>query len=664
MRVSALLWAAVLAGYAAFGQEAVVLDSLPVHMLESVTIYGLEATDTLQSFAKGNKSATTEDILFRLAGTNLIRRGSYGQEPILQGMSGGQLNVTLDGMKIFGACTDKMDPVTIYTEPRNLESIHTELGSSGNRTGSTVGGAIDLKLLKPSFREKGLHGSIGGGYQAVSQGGNLFANMNYAADKQAMNISLNYRGSGNYEDGSGEEVRYTQYSKFNGSAGFKWRIASDTLIAQVLTDQGRNIGFAALPMDVGYANANLYSLTWKRKHAGWFHELLVKAYYNAIQHEMDDTHRDSVSMHMDMPGFSITAGLFAEGNLVSSPKHQVQFRTDYYHNRAKAEMTMYPENANPMYMETLPQSGRQEAGLYLEDIYRIGAKTRIKSNLRVDLADTYVQDGIGQDELMIYYPGMNSRQTTFRKSLNATLQWLPTSTIILETHAGIGERQPTLAESFGFFLFNQSDGYDYLGNPQLKIEKTATFDLSLHYINNSFQVDLQGFYRVLPDFIYGTVTPALNAMTPGANGVKVYSNVDYATMTGAEINLLARISGSLKFISLIKYVNGRFSDGSPMPMIPPLTSVSSIAASYGRTSMQFECEAATAQHHYNTGYGEDFTPGYYILNLRAQHRAAWQNLLISVGAENLLNNYYHAHLDWGNIPRPGRNICLSITLSL
>src|SRR5690606_18392661 len=100
------------------------LDTLPTKLLSEVFIQTTrDESDTLQNFFRANKSATTEDILSRLPGVFLIRRGSFGQEPMLRGMTGGQINVTLDGMKMFGACTDKMDPVTIYVEPQNLKSM-------------------------------------------------------------------------------------------------------------------------------------------------------------------------------------------------------------------------------------------------------------------------------------------------------------------------------------------------------------------------------------------------------------------------------------------------------------------------------------------------------------------------------------------------------------
>ncbi|MFC5048886.1 hypothetical protein [Aquimarina hainanensis] len=36
-----------------------------------------------------------------------------------------------------------------------------------------------------------------------------------------------------------------------------------------------------------------------------------------------------------------------------------------------------------------------------------------------------------------------------------------------------------MSEGYGFFLFNSFDGYDYIGNPALKKEKSVDFSVKL-----------------------------------------------------------------------------------------------------------------------------------------------------------------------------------------
>ena len=41
-------------------------------------------------------------------------------------------------------------------------------------------------------------------------------------------------------------------------------------------------------------------------------------------------------------------------------------------------------------------------------------------------------------------------------------------------------------------------------------------------------------------------------------------------------------------------------------------------------------------------------------------KVAATEALANAGIENLLDKKYHTHLDWGNLPRPGRNINVTI----
>jgi iron complex outermembrane receptor protein len=96
--------------------------------------------------------ATIDEHLQELNHVELVRRGSYAWEPTVNNMQTERLSTTIDGMKIFYACTDKMDPVTSYVESGNLQSISLNSGLNGNpQATGNIGGALDLKLRKAGF---------------------------------------------------------------------------------------------------------------------------------------------------------------------------------------------------------------------------------------------------------------------------------------------------------------------------------------------------------------------------------------------------------------------------------------------------------------------------------------------------------------------------------
>lgn len=101
--------------------------------------------------AKG-QVASVDEHLAQLAKVSLIRRGTYALEPVVNNMQTERLSTTIDGMKIFYACTDKMDPVTSYVESGNLQSISLNSGLDGNpQATGNIGGSLNLKLRKVGF---------------------------------------------------------------------------------------------------------------------------------------------------------------------------------------------------------------------------------------------------------------------------------------------------------------------------------------------------------------------------------------------------------------------------------------------------------------------------------------------------------------------------------
>ena len=101
--------------------------------------------------AKG-QVASIDEHLKELKNVSLVRRGSYAWEPVVNNMAMERVSTTIDGMKIFYACTDKMDPVTSYVESSNLQSILLNSGLNGNpQATGNIGGSLDLKLRKAGF---------------------------------------------------------------------------------------------------------------------------------------------------------------------------------------------------------------------------------------------------------------------------------------------------------------------------------------------------------------------------------------------------------------------------------------------------------------------------------------------------------------------------------
>ena len=652
----------IISGYSEAAQP--VQDTVFKHLvLKEVYIQGhAQSKHPGSAFYQSSSLSSTEDILSKIEGVSLIRRGPIGMEPVLRAFSAGQVNIVIDGMKFFGACTDKMDPVTIYTEPVNLKSIDIKYAGDGMAMGSSIGGSLNLKLAEAIINpEKKLSGTVASGfYSAAAAMQNILA-LDYGTSKWAMRVSGVYRKAGNYRNGLNRKVDFSQYEKANASISGKYQLnKNSSLKADVLIDEGWNIGYPALPMDVGYARARVGAITFRNNPTGgMIRDLEAKLYANSISHAMDDTKRPSVPIHMDMPGWSDTQGAYLQAQLRSRGKHAISMKLDGYHNRVKADMTMYPANSAAMYMLTWPVNHQIVTGLYVQDLVSLNEKSRIDFKVRMDAAFSKLTDKMGQDQFAVLGYDVSKPANGMLKNFNAGYTRYLGQQFTLYASAGYSERLPSTSERYGFYLFNRMDNHDYIGNPNLKNEQALNAELNLIYSGNNISIKLSGFMSYLQQYIIGQTQAGLSVMTIGADGVRAYSNIPSARISGAESSLNYQFANQhFTFNNTIRWVHGMDNSGNPLPLISPLKSISGLRFSHEKLFIQAENEISSGQTRVSAAFGEKTSPGFSIFNLRANYSFSLKNynLEFSAGAENLLDRAYHEHLDWGGMLRPGRNI--------
>ncbi|HSC54243.1 MAG TPA: TonB-dependent receptor [Phnomibacter sp.] len=637
-------------------------DSGKIVQLENVTLVGKSKSTAQQLaiFYKTNGAASLEDILSRLPEMAMMRRGSYGMEPNIRSMNGGQINVLIDGMKLHGACTDKMDPATIYIEPINLENLQLQTGTQGFTKGSAIGGTLDMKMAEPTFNNtQRWNGQVSGGYQSVSQGWYNGTVLQYSSQRWAFRGSASFRSNSDYTDGNRNEVAYSGYHKTNFSLSAKFRLNNQTeLKADMLTDDGWDIGYAALPMDVGSAKARLAALSVNRTNtASKWYSWQAKVYANAVRHKMDDSQRKDVPMHMDMPGISKTAGMFVETKARLTDNQNLQLRLDAATTFLSASMTMYPPNEVPMYMLTWPDNRNNQAGLSASWQWKPDSNYSLRMVARMDA----VQSQLGSDEAKDYID-ITGGNTAPRFDLLKNLALAGTRYLHhgwqLNASAGYAERMPTASELYGFYLFNAFDGYDYMGNTRLQPEAAMNADASIGHNGRRAKWLFTAFYTRVLQQIVGRIDSSFTPMTIGAKGVKVYEQMPYSNRYGLEASLQWKLHEALALVSTLRYTVASGSDGKPLPFIAPLKNIGSLRYTANRLWAQVEYEASLAQNKVNNAFGEKPTPGFVLAHARLGYTLPFfkERIALQAGVENIFDAAYREHLDWGTVLRPGRNL--------
>ncbi|MFK7001384.1 TonB-dependent receptor plug domain-containing protein [Flavobacterium oreochromis] len=610
-------------------------------------------------------AVSIDEFLASSNNISFIKRGAYAWEPLLNNMSSERSTITIDGMHIFGACTDKMDPVTSYLEVNNLATIDIKSGQQGGLHGATVAGNINLVRKNSSFAEKpNISGSFQGGFESNNhQLFNLGA-IAFTNDKLVFDGTIAYREAGNYFDGNNNEVKHSQYSKFNSSLGVAYKTGLlSSLKVDAIFDMAKNVGFPALPMDLYLSRTLITSAAYKKI----FEDKLIKVwdtkvYFNTIEHYMDDTTRPENLVHMDMPGWSTTYGLVSKMNLKKN-QFSSEVQLNGYNNLSIAEMRMYPQDRSKrtMFAYTWPWVTTKFASLAIQNSWDFSDKHQLSfgSSFGVNYNfSKYVEFN------WIFYPNSPQEKIRFLPSLNLKYQYKKNN-YHFSVGTGYGHRAPSISEGYGYYIYNSFDRYDYIGNPNLKNEISYEVNANIGYKNDIIGIESKANYFYIQNYIVGKILSLGSPMNYQSIGVKGYTSLDYAKLYNISVTAFYYLTEHIRWETSLTYARGLDSKQINLPFIRPLTYLTSLQYKHCNFGLRTSINGDLDQIHFSSLYGEDRTPQYLLWNSSMDYTIPFDSykMTLQLGAENMLNKNYSTYADWGNINRMGRNIFISFKLN-
>lgn len=607
-------------------------------------------------------TVSVDEFLASSDNISFIKRGAYAWEPLLNNMSSERSIITIDGMHVFGACTDKMDPITSYVESNNLSAIDITSGQQGSMHGATVAGSIDLKRKSTPF---GLLKKWSGTYQTGLEWNNKqffnLGNVSYSGQKWVADASVSFRKAGNYYDGNNNEVKHSQYNKFNSSLGVAYKTSAFSAVrVDAIFDMAKNVGYPALPMDLGLSRAIITSASYKHLfERGWVRAWDTKLYFNAVEHYMDDTKRPENLVHMDMPGWSTTYGLVSRANV----KHNLlssEIQLNAYQNLSIAEMRMYPQDRSKrtMFAYSWPWVTTRFASLAINNSWEVSKNSNL--NLGGSLGYNYNHSKYVEFN-HIFYPGSPQQKSRVLPALHAGYE-LHVSEFNFSVGTGYGQRAPSVSEGYGYYIYNSFDRYDYIGNPDLKNEISYEANASAGFKNKKMGIATKINYFYIQNYIVGRILSLGSPMNYQSVGVKGYTSLSHANIFNIALNANYDILQHLHWKGTLTYARATDEKGGNLPFIRPMSYQTSLYFMHKNFGLRSSLNGDFMQRNYSPEYGEDLTPAYMVWNASADYNFRIKNVqtVLQVGAENLLNQYYSTYADWGNIPRMGRNIFTSL----
>ncbi len=603
---------------------------------------------------------------------NMIRRGCYAWEPMLNGMATERSVITVDGMRIYGACTDKMDPVTSYVETSNLSRARIKSGASGGEHGGTIAGSIDLERRRSGFKTKR---SFGGSASAGFEGNNsqriLGTALNYSSPSFYTDVDFTYRDAANYKaghrSGASSEVEHSQFTKYNLSAITGYKLSEGNEVeASLIFDKATDVGYPGLPMDVSLAQALIGSVQYRHlPRSGRISLWETKVYYNTITHVMDDSQRPDVPIRMDMPGWSTTQGFYTK-IYASAGKHNIKATWSGHRNNSLAEMTMHPNNpAEPtMFMLTWPDVNTLYSGLNGEDRIRFNSHLDLTLHAGLGFHENTIGSEFGRRSLELFYVDLPASKQRMLPSAGASLA-RHHGRFTNRVGLGFSERAPSVSEGYGFYLLNANDNYDYIGDPHMRNESSFSAELSSTYKHGKLQLEGTVSYFHILDYIIGKPREGLLPMNMTAAGVKVYEQLPHATLINTGLGAQYQFNQTWQLFGDASYRYGEASDGNPLPLIQPLQL---------RTRLHYEKKKYVAEasvlgstpNRPSPEFGESSKPGYMTggLSVSREFSLKKHKLTVNLGVDNITDQYYTTFSDWFGIPSMGRNIYTHVVFTL
>ncbi len=581
------------------------------------------------------KSADLGEALAKQSSSvSLVRRSGIANDIILRGQKKDNINVTIDGTKVHGACPNRMDPPISHVLTNNVDYIEINEGPFNVEDFGSLSGDVKIHTIKPEDEFTGEVnlglGSWGYKKAAISASGSVTENVKFL-------FSASTEESEQYEDGDGNDFvgqmlsnavpmpnqyqpAYSDldaYSKKTLMAKLFWNITDNQELRLGYTaNRSDDILYPSTPMDALYDDSDIFNIEYTAKDLGKYSkELNLQVYQSEVDHPMSNLYRNASTMMANVTHALTTKVQGAKlSNSFDIDNHTITAGLDYSKRNWDGEFIR-----NGMFMmKSINDVDTENYAFFLKDKITMN-KFVLDLGLRYD--DTKITS---------HHPDPTLQPDNDYNELNGYILGTYNADKDTKYFAGLGKssRVPDARELYIIMM-----GPTFVGNPSLENTVNYEFDIGVekHYENTS--VKAKAFYSKLDDFI------AYN----GDNSQ--FENVD-ATIYGFELSGTYVATESLYFDYGMSYQRGKKDDpltgqtDTDMPEIPPFKLNAAVNYDWDE-SLAFRAEliASDKWTDFDAANGEQELDAYTVLNLKGTKQFG-DNFELVVGVDNVFDKTY------------------------
>jgi len=599
--------------------------------LDTITVEGTVDTVTVTDVSGEElKSADLGESLSKIdPAITISRRSGIANDIILRGQKRDNINVTIDGGKIYGGCPNRMDPPISHVVTNNIDYVTINEGPYDVENFGTLSGLIQVHTKEPT---KGFSGeaniNVGSfGYQKGSltmQGGN---------DKVKALISVSKETSEQYEDGDGDKFQdqlikagaptanlyqdkykdMDAYEKKSFMGKVYFNISDNQELKLSYTaNRSDDVLYPSSPMDALYDDSDLYNVEYTIKNLNKYSKKLdFLYYYSEVDHPMSTIYRNAAATNPEKTNhmWSEIEGARIKNNFLLN-NTSVTYGVDSSERKWKGKY--YTDGVEGSY--SLPNAKTENNAIFLDTKTNI-SKNDVRFGLRYDDTDITNEGGFNEPS----YNSLNGYVFNTYKLDSAT---------DIFGGVGISHRVPDGRE-----LYFLKGGL--VGTPDLDQTKNTEVDLGIKKTFANASVKIKTFYSRLSDYIYFDNSRASNK----------FVNID-AKIYGIELAGAYILNDALDFEYGVAYQKGKKDDPLPGQTDTDLADIVPIRANLitnynydAKTDMSFEVIAQGRWDTFDGDNGEQELAGFATANIKVK-RELTPKLNITLGVDNIFDKTY------------------------
>jgi iron complex outermembrane receptor protein len=664
------------------GEEATLELSLDIAGLtETVSVVGEAVRATLEaSELRESQAKDVGEALGSKAGLWTLRKGGIANEVVLRGLQSRDLNVLIDGQRVYGACPNHMDPAAFHVDFAEVDRVEVGKGPFDVKNQGALGGTVNVVTRRPDPGWHALPTLAAGSFGFV----NPSLTLSRGGERLSALAGYSERRGDAFEDGDGR--RFTELANYRpehqGDRAFAigtawgrvvWAPSASQQVDVAYTRQDSDaVLYPYLMMDALWDDTDRLNLRYEATGLGTRRaSVRAQGYLTRVDHWMTDERRTSSVSKPRSYSMGTRAETRTTGAKVEAVLGGLTLGAEAYERLWDATNEMAGSAYAPQAM--IPGVTARTGGVFAEYVRSLGAGLSLSAGGRFDQSRSEADAARANTALYLAYHGTSTLEAT--DTLPAGKVRLAWRRGAFELAGGVGHaaRAPEANERY---LALRRMGTDWVGNPALEPSRNTSLDASATVTWTGLRLEASVYRSRVADFV-AVYDQARRSMVPGVMNAtaRSFANVD-ATLTGGEVSWSLPILLGRVFVSGdASYVRGsQDADASrgiaegPLAEMPPLRGRVSARYDDGRFFALAEGVFAADQDRVDASLNETRTPGWGVMNLSAGLRHG--RVRVNVGVANVFDRLYTEHLSFQRdpfrtgvrVPEPGRSVFANAAL--